>query len=48
MLYFEYFRLPALYREIATGLTALAMTVVIDTRLRRFELNDKLKFEVLF
>ena len=44
MLYFEHFRRPALYQEIATGLTALAMTVVIVTRLRRFEQNAKLKF----
>ena len=26
VLYFEHFRCPALYQEIATGLTALAMT----------------------
>ena len=45
VLYFEYFRCPALYQEIATGLTALAMTVVVVTRLRRFEQSDKLKFE---
>ena len=37
---------PALYQEIATGLTALAMTVVVVIRLRRFEQSDKLKFEV--
>ena len=36
---------PTFYREIATGLTALAMTVVVVTRLRRFERSDKLKFE---
>ena len=33
------------YQEIATGLTALAMTVVVVTQLRRFEQSDKLKFE---
>ena len=38
---------PAFYQEIATGLTALAMTVVVVTRLRRFKQNDKLKFERL-
>ena len=44
MLYFEHFRRPALYQEIATGLTALAMTVVVVIRLRQFEQSDKLKF----
>ena len=34
-----------LYREIATGLKALAMTVVFFARLRRFKLSAKLKFE---
>ena len=29
MLYFEHCCCPALYQEIATGLTALAMTVVV-------------------
>ena len=43
--YFEQFRCPALYQEIATGLSALAMTVVVVTRLRLFEQSDKLKFE---
>ena len=33
------------YQEIATGLMALAMTVVVVTRLRRFNRSDKLKFE---
>ena len=33
------------YQEIATGLTALAMTVVVVTQLRRFEQSAKLKFE---
>ena len=42
--YFEHFRCPALYREIATGLSALAMTVVVVTRLRLFEQHGKLKF----
>ena len=32
------------YQEIATGLTALAMTVVVVIRLRQFEQSDKLKF----
>ena len=36
----------AWYREIATGLTALAMTVVVVTQLRQFKQNNKLKFEV--
>ena len=35
-----------LYREIATGLTALAMTVVVVTWARRFERSDKLKVAV--
>ena len=35
------------YQEIATGLTALAMTVVFFARLRRFERSDKLKFKML-
>ena len=39
------FRHPTFYQEIATGLTALAMTVVFFARLRRFEQLDKLKFE---
>ena len=34
-----------LYREIATGLKALAMTVVFFARFRRFEQSDKLKFK---
>ena len=32
-------------QEIATSLTLLAMTVVVGGWLRRFEQNDKLKFE---
>ena len=32
------------YQEIATGLTALAMTVVVVTQLRQFKHNAKLKF----
>ena len=39
---------PTFYREIATGLTALAMTVVVVTQSRRFEQNDNLKFEILW
>ena len=42
------FRHPTFYQEIATGLKALAMTVVVFARLRRFEQSDKLKFELLF
>ena len=38
---------PTFYQEIATGLTALAMTVVVVTQLRRFKRSDKLKFEYL-
>ena len=38
---------PTFYREIATGLTALAMTVVVVTQLRRFKQNAKLKFETI-
>ena len=38
---------PTAYREIATGLAALAMTEGIVTRLRRFEQSDKLKFAQL-
>ena len=34
-----------LYREIATGLKALAMTVVVFAWLRRIEQHAKLKFE---
>ena len=34
------------YQEIATGLAALAMTVVVVTQLRQFKQNNKLKFEV--
>ena len=41
----ERFGYPTVYREIATGLTALAMTEGVVTRLRRFEQSDKLKFE---
>ena len=41
------FRQPTFYQEIATGLTALAMTEVVVTQLRRFEQSDKLKFELL-
>jgi hypothetical protein len=40
-------RYPTFYQEIATGLTALAMTVVVVIQLRRFERSDKLKFDVL-
>ena len=35
---------PTFYQEIATGLTALAMTVVVVARSHRFKQNDKLKF----
>ena len=42
----ECFGHPTAYREIATGLTALAMTEGVVTRLRRFEQSDKLKFEI--
>ena len=42
----ECFGHPTAYREIATGLTALAMTVVVVAQLRRFKQNAKLKFEV--
>ena len=33
------------FQEIATGLTALAMTVGVVTQLRRLKRSDKLKFE---
>ena len=36
-----------LYREIATGLKALAMTVVVFAWLRRIEQHTKLKFELM-
>ena len=39
---------PRFYQEIATGLTALAMTEGVVTRLRRFEQSNKLEFEVLY
>ena len=38
----------ALVLEIATPLTGLAMTLVVVTRLRRFEQNAKLKFRILW
>ena len=46
--YFEHIRCPVLYREIATGLSALAMTVVVVTRVHRFEQPAKLKFRRFF
>ena len=44
MPYFEHFWYPTFYQEIATGLTALAMTVVVVAQLRRFKQHGKLKF----